>query len=162
MAGDFQLEMISKDLATRRSRCIQTTYACFSERSGFKAVLCVQLLESGPANLCFLFFVFCFYSVFFFSFLLFFFSLSFCSSNFLNLHFCYSCPSHLALLLGLLAPHISLSLSLTRSQIYLPPLRGWERSGWEISADLCDDEREDTERSFCSLLKRRKRITNNE
>lgn len=74
MAGDFQLEMISKDLATRRSRCIQTTYACFSERSGFKAVLCVHiLLESGPANLCF--FVFCFYSVF--SFLFFWFSFLF-------------------------------------------------------------------------------------
>lgn len=69
MAGDFQFEMISKDLATRRSRCIQTTYACFSERSGFKAVLCVHiLLESGPANL--LFFVFLFSFVFlFFSFL---------------------------------------------------------------------------------------------
>lgn len=58
------------------------------------------LLESGPANLCFLFFF-----VFLFCFLF------FCFSNFLNLHFCYSCPSHLALLLGLLAPHISLSLS---------------------------------------------------
>lgn len=114
MAGDFQLEMISKGAATRRSRCIQTTYACFSERSGFKAVLCVQiLLESGPANLCFLFFCFILFFLFF-SFLLFFFFLSFCSSNFLNLHFCYFCPSHLALLLGLLAPHISLSLLLGR------------------------------------------------
>lgn len=99
MAGDIQLEMISKDLATRRSRCIQTTYACFSERSGFTAVFCVQiLLESGPANLCFSV-LFCF-SFLFFSF-----------SNFLNLHFCYFCPSYLALLLGLLAPHISHSLS---------------------------------------------------
>lgn len=102
MAGDFQLEMISKDFATRRSRCIQTTYACFSERSGFTAVLCVQiLLESGPANLCFSV-LFCFSFLFF------------CFSNFLNLHFGYFCPSYLALLLGLLAPHISLSLLLGR------------------------------------------------
>lgn len=104
MAGDFQLEMISKDFATRRSRCIQTTYACFSERSGFKAVLCVQiLLESGPANLCF-FVLFCFSFLFF----------SFVFLNFLNLHFCYFCPSYPALVLGLLAPHISLSLLLGR------------------------------------------------
>lgn len=102
MAGDIQLEMISKDLATRRSRCIQTTYACFSERSGFTAVFCVQiLLESGPANLCFSV-LFCFSFLFF------------CFSNFLNLHFCYFCPSYLALLLGLLAPHISLSPLLGR------------------------------------------------
>lgn len=70
MAGDFQLEMMSKDLATRRSRCIQTTYACFSERSGFKAVLCVHiLLESGPANLLFFCFFLCVFVFVFFSFL---------------------------------------------------------------------------------------------
>lgn len=159
MAGDFQLEMISKDFATRRSRCIQTTYACFSERSGFKAVLCVHiLLESGPANLCFLFFAFILFFLFF-------------SFLFLSSFFLFFKLLEPAFLLFLSFPpsfasrstcSSYLALSLTRSQIYSPPLRGWERSGWEISADLCDDEREDTERSFCSLLKRRKRITNNE
>lgn len=104
-----------------------------------------------------LLFVFWFYSVFsFFFFVLFFFFLSFCSSNFLNLHFCCFCPSHLALLLGLLAPHISLSLLLGRKFTCHHYADGKGR------VDLCDDEREDTERTFCSLLKRRKRITNNE